>query len=49
MNDCSTCRFALWDYEEYYPHGVECFVCGCSKNEDPDECGDEYEEVEIEI
>lgn len=45
-NECETCKYALFDYEEYYgTTAKEWFVCGCEKGNDPDECEEyEYEE-----
>ena len=49
MSRCEDCRFAEWDYEEYYNSPDKaCFVCGCIKDldceeEDGADC-EEYEE-----
>ena len=43
--DCTKCKHAEWDCEEYYGGGREYFVCGCNRDADleADEC-EEYEE-----
>ena len=46
MTDCRNCRFAKWDYEDYYKFPYpQWFVYGCIKDIDPyaGECK-EYEE-----
>lgn len=46
MNRCATCKYAIFDYTEYYGTTVKnWFVEDCRKSEDftADEC-DEYEE-----
>ena len=47
MSDCTNCKYATWDYEEYYGGGKQYFVCGCNRDADleADEC-EEYEEGE---
>lgn len=44
MTDCRRCRFAEWDYEEYYGGSKEWFVCGCIKDAESEEC-EEFEEA----
>lgn len=47
MSDCTKCKYAIWDYEEYYgTNKREYFVSDCARGYDPgvDDCGDEYEE-----
>lgn len=47
MSDCTRCKYAIWDYEEYYGTNLrEYFVSDCARGYDPgvDDCGDEYEE-----
>lgn len=34
---CCSCRYAENDYEEYYGGYKRYFICGCMKNEEPDE------------
>ena len=29
---CETCKYAEWDYEEYFGGGRQYFVCGCKKD-----------------
>ena len=44
MKDCTKCCHAQWDYEEFYGTTKKrYFVCGCKKDEEPEEC-EEYEE-----
>lgn len=39
MCDCSTCRWAEWDYEEYYSTTQkEWFVTGCMQDQSADKC-----------
>lgn len=38
MEQCTSCRHAEWDFEEYYGGGRQWFVCGCKKDEAPEEC-----------
>lgn len=40
MSDCTNCKYATWDYEEYYGGYRQRFVDGCRKdaNPDADEC-----------
>lgn len=48
--DCRNCKFADWDYEEYYGGTKQWFVCGCQKDldiEDGDTC-DGFEEEDEE-
>lgn len=43
---CDTCKYALWDYEEYYgTNRREYFIAGCKKGMDGTDC-EEYEESE---
>ena len=47
MSDCNTCRFALWDYEEYYnTTDKQWFVEGCKKDMPDADCCPEFEEWE---
>ena len=47
MGKCESCRFAEWDFYEYYNTTEKCwFVCGCKKDVNEEECEEEYEEVE---
>ena len=48
MTDCRDCRFAKWDYEDYYNcPDPQWFVCGCIKDMDAYENeGYECEEYE---
>ena len=40
---CNDCKYAIWDYEEYYGNVRRAFIDGCRKGlDDPD--ADEYEE-----
>lgn len=42
--DCGSCKFAEWDYEEYYnTNSKQWFVCGCEKDSVPENCED-YED-----
>lgn len=43
---CEECKYAEWDYEEYYPQGKQWFICGCKLGRDETECNgfDENEE-----
>ena len=47
--DCTKCKHAEWDCEEYFGGGKQYFVCGCNRDADldADEC-EEYEEYEEE-
>ena len=48
MSDCTKCKNALWDYEEYkeyYNTHKQWFVDGCKKDADPEDC-EEFEEVD---
>lgn len=39
---CDTCKYALWDYEEYYgTTRREYFIAGCKKDMDGTDC-EEY-------
>lgn len=39
MADCKHCRFAEWDYEEYFnTTDKQWFVSGCIKDEDEENC-----------
>ena len=42
--DCYDCKYAIFDYEEYYGGYREKIVVGCKINGDPDECGKENED-----
>lgn len=43
MTDCTECKSAIWDYEEYYgTTQKEYFVCGCKENKDPEMCNEDY-------
>ena len=47
---CKDCKYAIWDYEEYYGNVRRAFIDGCANDlDDPDrfteEC-DGYEEYE---
>lgn len=47
MSDCNTCRFALWDYEEYYNTTYkQWFVEGCKKGMQDADCCSEFDEWE---
>ncbi len=52
MINCEHCRFAKWDYEEYYNSPDKAwFVCGCIKDLDCEEDGagcEGYEEKQDE-
>ncbi len=52
MSNCKHCRFAEWDYEEYYNSPDKAwFVCGCIKDLDCEEDGagcEGYEEKQDE-
>lgn len=43
---CYDCKYAIFDYEEYYGGYREKIVVGCKINGDPDECerGDDDDE-----
>lgn len=43
---CCSCKYAENDYEEYYGGYKRYFICGCMKDEEPDEFNEceEYEE-----
>lgn len=43
MSDCSTCKYAEFDYEEFSGWGKQWFISGCKKDNDPADCV-EYEE-----
>ena len=46
---CDDCKYAKYDYEEYYGGGKQYFICGCKKDgdvENSDECP-EYVMVEV--
>ena len=47
MSRCEHCRFAKWDYEEYYNSPDKAwFVCGCIKDLDCEEDGTDCEGYE---
>ena len=38
---CENCKYALYDFEDYYGGGKQYFVCGCKKDlPEPDEDGE---------
>lgn len=47
---CKDCKYAIWDYEEYYGNVRRAFIDGCAKDlDDPDGFTEEcegYEEYE---
>lgn len=44
--NCEECKYAEWDYEEYYgTTKKQWFVCGCKADCDPEDC-DEFERRE---
>ena len=47
MSRCEDCKYAVWDYEEYYGGAKRWFVDDCKKcnSDDDGEC-DDFEEVE---
>ena len=45
MTDCTRCKHAVWDCEEYYNTHKQWFVDGCRKDADPEDC-EEFEEDE---
>jgi hypothetical protein len=46
MTDCTKCKNAVWDCEEYYNTQKKWwFVDGCKKDADPEDC-EEFEEDE---
>ena len=45
MSDCRSCKYALWDYEEYYGGKRRYFVDDCKWNETTETC-EQYEEDE---
>lgn len=48
MTNCETCKYATWDYCEYYgTNQKQWFVDGCKKNLIPDECEEEDDGNEI--
>ena len=48
MDECEDCKYAEWDYEEYYETTqTQWFVCGCKIDCDPEDC-DEFERREDE-
>ena len=47
MNRCASCKYALWDYEEYYGGKRRYFVDDCKWGETPETC-EQYEEDEDE-
>ena len=40
MADCKNCKYAVWDYEEYYPNARVCFVTDCELGNDEEDCQD---------
>lgn len=47
MINCEHCRFAEWDYEQYYGSNEKAwFVCGCIKDLDCEEDGADCEGYE---
>lgn len=45
MNErCQDCKYAEWDYEEYYAYynsvSREWFVCGCKIDCNPEDCNE---------
>ena len=40
MGECEDCKYAIWDYEQYYPAGKEYFVSGCRLGNDEEDCED---------
>lgn len=42
--NCENCKYATWDYEEYYGGGRQYFVDGCQKHGEAEEACDDYEE-----
>ena len=40
MADCENCKYAAWDFEEYFPVGEQYFVSGCMLGNDEDDCQD---------
>ena len=45
MPECEKCKYAIWDYEDYYPSGWQWFITGCKIANDEKDCTD-YEENE---
>ena len=47
---CKSCQYAEWDYEEYYGDFRQYFVCGCKKDltVENGEC-EEYKECEQDV
>ena len=46
MADCTKCKYAEWTYETYYnTRKKQCFVDGCRKDLDEDDC-EGFEEEE---
>jgi hypothetical protein len=46
MTDCTKCKHAIWDCEEYYNTQKKWwFVDGCRKDNEPEDC-EEFEEEE---
>lgn len=42
--DCYDCKYAIFDYEEYYGGYREKIVTGCKLNREPERCGEENED-----
>lgn len=38
MTDCYDCKYAIFDYEEYYGGYEEKIVVGCKVERDPEGC-----------
>ncbi len=46
MNLCDDCKYAVWDYEEYYGGVKRWFFDHCFKDLDPDDNCEGYERYE---
>lgn len=44
MAECKNCKYAIWDYEEYYGGGKEWFVTDCRKGNAQEGCKEFKEE-----
>ena len=40
MTECKDCKYAIWDFEEYYPFVRHFVVSGCKLDNDDENCED---------
>ena len=46
MADCRNCKYAVWEYLEFYPHARVCFVTDCKLGNDEEDDCKYFEEAE---